>query len=155
MTAKQTADAIWTDVLEAMPTHLQSRFALVEARRRLIGLENGDMVLSELDRLAVAEFGPDQIGEVGAPQSVPEPPTPGPPALDIEVAVRLAVCKCFEGTIYDTTEFLLADVEARALAEAEQVIRSNTRLNWLQRRRLRKIALAEAAAQLRSLTPRQ
>lgn len=153
ITARKVAETIWFEVLEAMPKHLQSRYALVEARRRLIGMDNGDMVSAELDSLAASEFGQDQLGEASAPMSAPEPPGPGTPAQTIEEAVRLAVCKGFEGTIYDTTE-CVAGVEARALEEAEQVIRSDKQLNWLRRRHLRAIARAEAAAQLRSLRQR-
>ena len=151
--AKHKAEAIWSGVLGTMPARLQSRFALVEARRRLIGLDNGDAVAAELDRLAVAEFGPDQIGDAVAPQRAAEERKPSAPTADIEEAVRLAVCRGFEGTIYITPEFL-AGVQARALAEAEEGIRSRPRLNWLQRRRLRAIAKAEAELQLKPLTQR-
>ncbi|MEL7115611.1 MAG: hypothetical protein AAGP08_08465 [Pseudomonadota bacterium] len=151
---KLTAQQIWDDVLAGMPADLHKKYALVTARRQLIGLDNAAKLAEEIDALAVAAFGPNQVAPPPVPESPAPPPQPAAPSLDeIEEHLRLIVYESFEGTFDGSTE--QAEYRRqRALEAVEQSLASHKHLGWIKKRLLRAMARDLADAQVTLLTSR-
>ena len=118
--AHQIALEIWNDVLEHMPSDLQHKFALVEARKRPIGMPNGDAINAALEALAVNAFGTDQVSDPVGDASMSSAPSKGDKA-DIKELITSAVQDGFAA-------FNLDDVKFNALRLAKQ--ESQIRQAW-------------------------
>ncbi|MEM7428882.1 MAG: hypothetical protein AAF441_22570 [Pseudomonadota bacterium] len=147
---EEAALVIWNDVLSSMPKDLQEGRALVEARRRLIGMPDREALGDVIDALAVQTFGPGQMGDAPShPDQSTAPQTPT--ESEIRDWVMAAVADGFAATTDGSAE--RAEIlKQRALGNAERVIDSHKRaLGWLARRRLRKLANETAKTEMKSL----
>ena len=152
---EETAQKIWKEVLETMPEELQSRYALTEARRRLIGKPDAQVLAKILKQYAVTAFGADQVlsdeeNIAVKPQISEQLPT----EAEVLTQVLNAVYDGFAATTDGTAERAKV-LQDRALGNANRVIENNRRtLGWWSRRRLKSVARRAARIQAGLITNR-
>ena len=133
---QKRAQEVWEEVLARMPAQYHRKFALVEARRSILGVEDHEEVFAEIDRLAEQAFGPGHVAQPTALEKAPAPKlTPKP----VEDQIRYAVYSAMEGTTDGSPENR-AHRRRLALEQTEQIIKSQSNLGWLKKRQLRAFA---------------
>lgn len=115
-TPEDAALEVWNEVLETMPVELHSRYALTEARRRLIGEPDEQALAMLIEQHAVAAFGADQVpGDARRSDIFPNSPERSSTEAEVLQQVLAAVYDGFAATTDGSAE-RAAVLENRAIA---------------------------------------